>query len=196
MVSSNNAVLLSKHFSVDTNTYFDGYELKLAHAPISAMLRLQISGSKDELNILLPQNQFLIPVPKTFTKTSNSRCFWITPNEFVFDSETFTVDKLEAMIRSNTDLSNVNHLITDISDARVVFRLSGARAEDYLSTGSALDFTLLSFPVGSATITRFYALAALIARTGEMEFDIMVDRSLAPFVLDRLKDAYTEFTQI
>jgi len=192
MVNSNTNTAFNPIGPVANEVYFDKNELKLELAPISAMVRLQLSGNESTLKNVLSQSKIALPTPGTFAQLGPIRCFWITPKEFVFDSEGENIIGIQSIIDSTLPPSPTNHLITEISDARIVFRVSGAQAEDYLNAGCALDFTLLNFPVGKSTITRFYALPTLIARISDKSFDLIIDRSFAPFMLDRLKDALNE----
>jgi len=70
--------------------------------------------------------------------------------------------------------------ITDLSDSRRVFRLTGNGVHDYLAASCPLDIREHSMPPGSCAMTQFDRIPILLSRRSADEFDLYVERSLAP----------------
>lgn len=69
--------------------------------------------------------------------------------------------------------------VTDQSDGWAVLGLSGVTAVDVLARLVPLDLRLQAFPVGRAVRSGLNHLNAVILRTGDYAFEVMVFRSMA-----------------
>jgi methylglutamate dehydrogenase subunit D len=69
--------------------------------------------------------------------------------------------------------------VTDLSHGRTAIRISGPKAEWVLAKFFALDFSLPSFPLYAGRSTAHHDVFTQIQRTGELQFDLYVFRSLA-----------------
>ncbi len=69
--------------------------------------------------------------------------------------------------------------VLDLSHGRTVLRVEGFAAEQVLSKLFALDFRAAAFPLGAGRATIHHQIQALIQRTGERRFDLIVFRSFA-----------------
>ena len=79
---------------------------------------------------------------------------------------------------------------SDITDAQVVFRLTGPHCNDVLAMGTSLDPALLA--PGRCAQTLFAGVRGLLYRHGDAVC-LHVDRPLARFVADWLAQAATAF---
>lgn len=79
--------------------------------------------------------------------------------------------------------------LTDQSDAWARMRLSGVAAEAALARLVPLDLHLAAFPVGSVARTGLNHMMAMLHRSGEAAFDIMVARSMARTAVHELHRA-------
>jgi len=70
--------------------------------------------------------------------------------------------------------------ITDLSDSRRIFRLSGGGVHDYLAASCPLDLSDSIMPVNSCALTQFDRFSILLCRGAPESFDIYVERSYAP----------------
>jgi sarcosine oxidase subunit gamma len=69
--------------------------------------------------------------------------------------------------------------VTDQSDGWAVLGLSGVAATDVLARLVPIDLRLAAFPVGMAARTQVNHMNAVILRTGDYAFEVMVFRSMA-----------------
>jgi len=70
--------------------------------------------------------------------------------------------------------------VTDLSDSRRVFRLSGGGVGDFLAASCPLDLSTPSMPPGTCALTQFDRYSIMLHRRGGDEFDLYVPRSYAP----------------
>ena len=185
-LSSCSAVKIGETISEET--------LNVAVLSPVTMIRMQVSGSREVIQHYISSASFPLATPGQFSVKDDIKCHWITPKEWVFESSKTEPNQLIKML--DNDSSSINQMLTNISDSRIVFKISGESVEDYLSIGCALDFTLSGFEVGKSTISRLFSMPALLSRTKEDEFDLIVDRSFASYVEDRLIDSATEFSAL
>lgn len=83
--------------------------------------------------------------------------------------------------------------LVDQSHGRVRIAISGEKAADVLSKGTAADLALAAFPVGHATTTLIGHIGAHITRTAEDAFELIVLRGFAESLWDELADMSGEF---
>ena len=79
--------------------------------------------------------------------------------------------------------------LTDLSDSRRVFRLSGNGTGDFLAASCPLDLSGQSMPPGSCALTQFDRFSILLHRRGSDEFDLYVPRSYAPALRLQTEDS-------
>jgi heterotetrameric sarcosine oxidase gamma subunit len=68
--------------------------------------------------------------------------------------------------------------VTDLTHARVVVSISGARSDWVLASGIALDFHAEAFPVGATQLGHHHEIGLTIHRTGSDSYDLYVFTSL------------------
>ena len=84
--------------------------------------------------------------------------------------------------------------VVDLSHARTAFVLSGPAAARVLAQHCSLDLGMNHFPMHSATNTRFGHIGMTLSRAGaQSEFELLVFRGYAEFVLEALLEAGKEF---
>lgn len=106
-----------------------------------------------------------MPSPNTFTEKKGARIVW-TGREQAF------LIGAEAPVLEGAAL-------TDQTDGWAVLALSGVAAVDVLARLVPVDLRLPVFAVGSALRTQVNHMNAVILRTGDYAFEIMVFRSMA-----------------
>jgi len=88
------------------------------------------------------------------------------------------------------DASVARHAaLTDQSDAWAVFSLQGHGVEDVLARLTPLDLNRAVFKRGHAARSLLGHMSAVILRTGENTFEIMVFRSMARTAVHELETA-------
>lgn len=83
--------------------------------------------------------------------------------------------------------------IADQSHGRVRIAISGAFVTTVLAKGTAIDLDPSMFPVGSSAMTLIGHISALITRTGDDRFELLVLRGFAESLWDDLIRMGLEF---
>lgn len=158
-----------------------------ALAPMSrAVLRCReadIGRISDKLGLALPQ-----AACRSESNGPNT-ALWLGPDEWLLlhtDMQDGWVPALAALLEG--ELCS----LVDVSHRQVALSVEGARAEEILASGCALDLSLRAFPVGMCTRTMFARAEIVLWRTGPRSFHLDVWRSFARYVEALLRDAESE----
>ena len=115
---------------------------------------------------------------------------WMAPDELLL---LCAYDEAPALVAALDEaLTGTHHLALDVSDARVVFALEGARVAEVLAKGAPVDLAPAAFPVGRARRTHLAGVAAAFWRRAESEWELVCFRSVARHVFDWLAQASRE----
>ncbi len=146
-----------------------------------------LAAIQTAVEIDLPQ------APNTSTETPPLSALWLAPDEWMLvcagGSEPDVIASLEAA------LADFHASVVDVTDARTVFRLSGAGARDLLAKGCALDLHPRAFGLGDVAQTMLAKAAVILHQTTDDAdaagpvFDIYVPRSFADYLWIWLTDA-------
>lgn len=79
--------------------------------------------------------------------------------------------------------------LVDVSHRQVGLVVTGPRAADLINAGCPLDLDLAAFPVGMCTRTVLAKVEIVLWRTADDAFRIEIARSLAPYVVELLREA-------
>jgi sarcosine oxidase subunit gamma len=136
-------------------------------------------GVKNALGASLPLKA------NTFSEYQSNRLFWLGPDEWLLHCDLDDTEELSA--RLNTELADVHHAVTDVSDYYNVIRLRGPDAVTLLRKGCPLDLHHTAFPSGNIAQTRFGHASILLHYHDDGEtWDIQVRWSYAEYVWDYL----------
>lgn len=83
--------------------------------------------------------------------------------------------------------------VVDQSSGRVLFRIEGEHAAAALSKVAFVDLFEASFPTGDSATTMAAGIGVHLHRTGPQSFELLVMRSYAESLIDRLKLACREY---
>ncbi len=107
---------------------------------------------------------------------------WMSPDEIlVICTYAEAVEVAGALEKA---LEKDHALVTNVSDARAVFTVSGAKAEQVLMKLCPVDFAAL--PQGEMRRTRAAQVAAALWRSGPEEFSLICFRSVAGYMMGLL----------
>lgn len=120
------------------------------------------------------------PDPLKLTASGDSALLWMSPDETLLlcPSED-TQDRIAAL---NAAFGDLHALVTDVSDARACFTVSGAHARDVLAKICPADLSPSRFSVKDVRRTRLGQVAAAIWVEGEGAFQVMCFRSVRDYV--------------
>ena len=126
-----------------------------------------------------------VPGPRRIEIAGDRAAAWMSPDELLvlvpYGEAQATVAALEQA------LAGTHHLVADVSDARAVFTIRGARADEVLRKLCPVDFDALA--EGEIRRTRAAQVAAAFWKSGEEEFTLVSFRSVAGYVMGLLETA-------
>ena len=117
---------------------------------------------------------------------------WLGPDEWLVASESQSGDEIAARLRQA--LVATPAAVTDVSDARIIFALTGeSAARKVLAKGCSIDFHPRAFPPGRCVQTLLAKAHVLIHARAAQSFDVHVPRSCAQYAWAWLENAQAEY---
>ena len=131
-------------------------------------------------------------------KPTGNRIFWLGPDEWAVVTKPGGGTRMTAALSKTLKVDGMHAAVTDISDSRTCFKLSGRMARDVLAKGCSLDLHPNAFGTGECAQTILARVNVLLtktatARNGGATFEIYVLRSFATHLWAWLQDATDEF---
>lgn len=124
-----------------------------------------------------------VPAPRRIAIEGERAAAWMSPDELLilvpYEAARDTAAALEAA------LAGEHHLVADVSDARAVFTIRGAKADQVLRKLCPVDFDRLA--EGEIRRTRAAQVAAAFWKSGPEEFTLVSFRSVAAYVMGLLE---------
>jgi sarcosine oxidase subunit gamma len=125
-----------------------------------------------------------LPAVRRMVRGDGGAVGWMSPDELLL---IVPRQRVEAALQAiAAALAGAHHLAVDVSDARAVFRVEGARADQVLRKLCPVDFDRLA--ADELRRTRMAQVAAAFWHQGE-GFSVVTFRSVAGYVLDLLRNA-------
>ncbi len=112
---------------------------------------------------------------------------WMSPDELLVLCPYGAVS--ETLARMQSTLADGPVLVVNVSDARAVFRVSGASAREVLAKLCPVDLSPQAFKPGMFRRTRMAQVSAAIWMVDQETVQIVCFRSVAQYVFDLLKIA-------
>lgn len=158
-------------------------KINLRADPANSLLMRALAGA---LGYELPRE------PNRTNGEGDHGALWLGPDEWLVTGPAGQEKTLfEAL---SLAVSGHHAALSDVSDARIVFTLSGPLACAVLEKGCSLDLHPRAFQTGHCAQTRLARAAILLHRTGDPPaFDIYVAWSFAAYLWVWLEDAAAEF---
>lgn len=122
-----------------------------------------------------------VPALRRIEIAGDRACGWMSPDEYLLVMPYAAVG--EALAAIGKALAGEHHLAVDVSDARAVFRVEGAKADQVLAKLSPVDFATLE--AGELRRTRAAQVAAAFWKDGD-GFTVVCFRSVGRYVFDLL----------
>lgn len=98
--------------------------------------------------------------------------------------------------RLRAALADHHAALTDVSDLRTSFEISGPRSRDVLAKGCAIDLYPRVFDIGGCAQTALARVrVTLLQLDGSPAYRLLVERSYAQYLWDWLTDAVVEFVE-
>lgn len=104
-------------------------------------------------------------------------------------------DQRDTVARLTSALAACHAAVTDVSDLRAAFAVSGPRAVDVLRKYCAVDFHPRAFGADGCVVTALARARVTIRRLDSAHaWQVLAERSYAPYVWALLTDGAVEFT--
>jgi sarcosine oxidase, subunit gamma len=156
-----------------------------------------LGGSRLELSTVPPGRAILhlktwtrapVSLPGPALGVRDARLLALGPDEWLMMSDSIDGPGLHGAVAAPAREHGV--AVVDMSHGMAGLRLGGVAARDVLSMGCGLDLHAKSFPVGSATRTRFAQLPVVIECTSSApRYEIYVGASYLPYLQAWIADA-------
>ena len=145
-----------------------------------------VSGIKNAIGLRLPT------LPNTTLSAHGISALWLGPDEWLIQTPPVRAERVANDLCQA--LKGAHAAVVDLTHARMVIRISGAKSRDVLAKGCPLDLHPRVF-AASAGAQSLLAKASIILHAVDAEgsFDIFVARSYAEYLWDWLADAMIEF---
>lgn len=119
---------------------------------------------------------------------------WMSPDELmVLCPYTEAVANTDQMAAA---LADAHALAVNVSDARAVFRISGAQVREVIAKLAPVDMAPEAFGVGQVRRTRFAQVAAAFWLVDETTAQVVCFRSVAQYMFDLLSTVSAEGTEV
>ncbi|MEH6579857.1 MAG: sarcosine oxidase subunit gamma family protein [Amphritea sp.] len=144
----------------------------------------QLAAVERVLGVALPLQ------PLTSVEEGSYSIRWMSPDEWLIivpGQEAFDV---ESKFR---DEMGGHYSLVNSSGGSTILELSGANVVDLLKKCTPVDLHPTEFPVGKVVSTVFAKSGAVIRRTGEQSFELVIRRSFADYIWLWLQDASREY---
>ena len=133
-----------------------------------------------------------LPEANTWSAAPNAEILWQAFDEWLVITRDGQQNALAAAVRRS--LGAVRHAVTDVSDLRATFVLSGEHARAVLQKGCAADLHPRVFRDSSCVTTALARVRVTLRRVSD-GYEALVERSYADYLRDGLLDAGVEYGQ-
>ena len=132
-----------------------------------------------------------VPATRRIVTNGDKAAGWMSPDEYLLVLPYAAVPAaLDAIGKA---MAGVHHLAVDVSDARAVFRVEGAKADQVLAKLSPVDFAKLE--PGELRRTRAAQVATAFWKEGD-GFTVVCFRSVGRYVFDLLAMSATPGSEL
>ncbi|WP_417553427.1 sarcosine oxidase subunit gamma [Marinomonas fungiae] len=144
----------------------------------------QLKAAEKVLGVALPTQ------PLTSASKGDVVVRWISPDEWLV-----TVPGLKAFeVETAFQKEMKGHFqVVNVSGGQTIVKLSGKYAQYVIKKSSPIDIHPSEFPVGKVVTSVFAKSSAIIRRSGENEFELVIRRSFSDYLWLWLQDASREY---
>ena len=175
-------------------TELSGPALFLARAPAEGLIVLRLRAD-DQVGHMAAAQALGVRLPLTPRRPSETaalQIYWTAPNAWLI--ATRSGGAADLLARLHGSLANQDAAVVEASDARTIFRISGAAARRLLARGTGVDLHPRAFKAGDVALTRFAGLSALLHQVSdEPAFVLYAERPAEHYLWTWLTDAAHEF---
>ena len=139
----------------------------------------------NKLNISLPTS------PNTTANNEKITALWLSKKEWLIVNPSIDTEEVRSL---QNHISDIHALALDVSDRWTAINVSGKKAIDVLSKGTAIDLDNSVFGSGACAQTTLWTVNVIIYQIDEKPtFDIFVDSTMAKFLWQWLEHSSKEY---
>jgi sarcosine oxidase, subunit gamma len=128
----------------------------------------------------------------SFTTEGAFACLWLGPDEWLILGPGGGERDIAARLRAA--LGDIHAAVTDVSEARTIIAIAGARARELLAKGTSIDLHPRVFGPGRCVQTGFAGANIILRQTDEVpSFEILVLNSFAEHLWTWLEGGAREY---
>ncbi len=172
----------------------DGVAVVMAERRFVGKINLRVEPTnRDAMTAARGVLGFELPTEANTVAGGEGVCaLWLGPDEWLITAA--VTEAAGLLARLGGALAGHHASAVEVSDARTVIVLRGARARDVLAKGCGLDLHPRQFRPGRCAQTALARAGVLIHQTvAEPAYDIYVERSFAQYLWTWLEDAAAEY---
>jgi sarcosine oxidase, subunit gamma len=169
---------------------FDGFATIREIGPLG-MISLRAKGLKGLDKAIKAAVGVKTPAPRRIEINGDRACGWMSPDEYLLVLPYGDVSG--ALAKLAKALAEEHHLAVDVSDARAVFRIEGAKADQVLRKLSPTDIDVMQ--PGELRRSRTAQVAAAFWKQND-GFTLICFRSVAVYVMGLLSHSSMANTEI
>lgn len=167
----------------------------LRELPLAGCVNLRLDP-RDHAALAAASSAFgmaaLPPAPNTWVAAPGLEILWQAYDEWLLVTTDAKRSALETALRNA--LHGSHHALTDVSDQRAAFELSGPHTWDVLQKGCAVDLHPRVFTELACVQTALARVRVTLRRMNEpATCQVLVERSYAQYLWDWLNDAALEY---
>ena len=144
----------------------------------------QLAAAERVLGMALPLQ------PLTSVEKGSYSVRWMSPDEWLILVPGLEAFDVESKFR---DEMGGHYSLVNSSGGSTVLELSGADVVELLKRCTPIDLHPTVFPVGKVVSTVFAKSSAIIRRTGEQRFELVIRRSFSDYIWLWLQEVSREF---
>lgn len=167
----------------------DSLPLTIVRLDSAQSVVLRIRGASDE-TIAAVSAVLGSPLPLTPNRAAGGN-LWLAPGEWLLTSASD-----EILSRLAAALAGTTFHLTDVTQGRSVFAISGEYSRDLIARGCSLDLHPRVFEAGNCAQSLFAQVPALLHRVSEDLFHLYVDTSHEAYLLAWLKHVSQVFPSV
>ena len=173
---------MSNAVSALAGATYSGF-VEVAELGLCGMIALRADLESTTLTKALAAEGFALPAQRQIAAGTEGSVAWMSPDELLILCDYAKAPALAARLAAA--LSGDHALVTNVSDARAVFRISGEKADQLAQKLCPVDLSALKS--GEIRRTRAAQVAVALWRSGEGEITLVSFRSVAGYVMGLLE---------
>ncbi|WP_417806874.1 sarcosine oxidase subunit gamma [Thioclava sp.] len=152
--------------------------VSVTEAGLIGMISIRGDLTSKPLLKALKAKGFSAPAPRQIVTYAGMSLAWMSPDELLLICDHGEAPKQVQTLSSA--LEKTHALVCNVSDARALFRIKGAKSDQVLMKLSPADIATL--PAGEMRRTRLAQVAAAVWRSAPDEISLICFRSVATYV--------------